>query len=247
MTTWKKISGFDGPRTLYQERGNSPDNLGRFCVQPLNQEESEKIVHVLGRAFKACLPGSAVSAFRFTLQSSLPHENAEGDSREKTLLRELSRTLPELRLSSAASFPLHGRAKKFGGCLIRAEDLRFGSATRLFSEQLALATLLYGETIDLEIQVEWGKGELPAAPPPGEPRKKGWTYLPRLYTPVRSFRFEQIEGDLPSISSQRHLLIEILTDGSISPEDALRRAFRFVPLQPHRRPTQSDASFLNAV
>lgn len=123
--------------------------------------------------------------------------------------------LQELRMLSAGCFPLNGHLRISGPGIIRATDLRFGVAVQILPANFLLIQLQPGELLELDILVEWGKGEYLVSETVNQKIPRGWIPLNRNHSPIRKIRTEMV-GNLA--------IAEITTDGSITPEDAIRQA-----------------------
>jgi DNA-directed RNA polymerase subunit alpha len=84
--------------------------------------------------------------------------------------------------------------------------------------------LRHDEILELDFLLSWGKGEVLAEKgrDPGLPR--GWIPLSRSHSPVRRIDLNTVPIEEGPHHGSEQLIAEITTDGSVSPEDALRRA-----------------------
>ena len=215
MATWRKVVGCNGTWPLYLDRDDFNTKFGRFSIQAMSKDEQEweRMISLLLKALKECLPGAAVSAYRVRLHAY----GVEDSNRVKSITEELRTKLQDLRLITAGCFPLNGSLRISGPGLVRGSDLDFGIPVQILHEDFFLTQLLPGEILDLEIKVEWGKGEVRASDLVVQNLPRGWSSLDRNHSPVRKMKTNRV-------------YFEIATDGSITPDDAVRRvSFKLPP------------------
>jgi DNA-directed RNA polymerase subunit alpha len=229
MTTWKKVTG-NGDWLLFVDKVENSPQFGRFCIQPLQEGTASIVGKSLVTSFTENLSGAAVSALNLRFYRE-PGVNA---SRESVVLKQLTDSLEKLRLVSAGCFPLTGKTKKRGPCFVLSSDVTFNAPVRIVSSTPSLALLEPGETLELHFLVQWGKGKMTAEQAVEPKLPQGWKSLSRNHSPVRDVRFDVALIDVGGSSGNEQLIVEVTTDGSLSPEDAIRRAGQLVrfPHQP---------------
>lgn len=228
MTSWKKVMGNSANWPLYFDREGFTPRFGRFCIQPLDRGAGAALADSLRRALAESLPGAAASALRFRLI----REHGTEPARESALLAQLTRWLQELRVTSAAQFPLTASIRKRGPFWLSASELSFSAPVQIISSDTASIELRSGEALELDFMLNWGKGEIPAEKAIDEGLPRGWLALSRSHSPVRKMRLNTATIEVGQHRGSEQLIAEITTDGSIAPEDALRRAGHHVMLPP---------------
>jgi DNA-directed RNA polymerase subunit alpha len=176
-------------------------------------------VGLLNNALKENFYGSAVTAFRLKLKK----EGTENPAREIAIIKELQVRLQGLRLTSAGCYPMNGSLKITGPGMVRATHLNFGVAVQLLPKDLLLIQLLPGEFVELDILVEWGKGELSVSERENKKIPRDWVQLNCNHSPVRQIRTKLVEVTSEALSIIQQVIAEIETDGSITPQDAVRK------------------------
>ena len=211
---------------LYVDKEGCTSQFSRFCIQPLDRDASNALADSLRRALVESLPGAAVSGLRFRLV----REQGADPQRESALLLHLMKWLQELRIMSPAQFPLTGAIRKCGPFWLTESELIFSAPVRITSAATAPIELRNGETLELDFMLRWRKGEISADKVREEGLPKGWIPLSSSHSPVRSMRFNTVTIEVGPHLGREQLIAEITTDGSISPEDAFRRAGSHVVL-----------------
>jgi len=219
-------SGTNWP--LYVDKEDFTPQFGRFCIQPLERGVGSVLADSLRRALLESLPGAAVSAMRFRLF----RDHGADSVRESALLTQLTKWLQEVRVTSAAQFPLAASVRKRGPFWISGSELKFIAPARVISTDTTPVELRSGETLELDLLFNWGKGEVPAEKVRDESLPRGWVPLSRSHSPVRKVRLTTASIEIGQHRGHEQVIAEIMTDGSISPEDALRRASSHAILPP---------------
>ena len=154
-------------------------------------------------------------------------------ARESALLAQLSKWLRELRVTSAARFPLMATVRKCGPSCLSSSEIKFSAPSRIISSDASPIEIRKGETLEIDFLLSWGKGKVPAEKARlSEDHPRGWVALDRSHSPVRRMRLDTVVIEVGQFSGCEQVIAEITTDGSISPEDALRRAGNYIKLPP---------------
>lgn len=218
----------NGDWPLYADKEGQSSQFCRFCIQPLQKGAGAVLGRSLFTSFTENLAGAAVSALRFRLQRD-PGVNA---SREGIVLGQVIDALEKLRLVSAGRFPLTGTVKKRGPCVVVPAEITFSNPAQIVSAAPLLASLEAGETLEINFIVQWGKGKV-SSEQASEGLPQGWVRLSRNHSPARCISIDVAPIEVGTHKGDEQLIIEVTTDGSISPEDAIRRAGQQIKL-PHR-------------
>ena len=219
MATWKKVMG-NGDWPLYTDKEEKSPQFGRFCIRPLQRGIGAIVGKLLAASFAENLAGAAVSALRFRFH----REPGVNTSRESIVFRQICDSLEKLRLVSAGRFPLTGAVKKRGPCIVLPSDLTFSTPVQITSSSPALASLEAGETLELNFVVQWGRGKVTSEHSSERALPQGWVSLSRSHSPVRHIKIDIAQVEVGANQGDEQLIVEVTTDGSLSPEDAIRRA-----------------------
>ena len=231
MTTWSKVMG-GGDWPIWFERESLTSRFGRFCIQPLHRGFGKTLIEPLRRALFDTLPGAAVSGARICLKSAILHAPA----RQSLIISQITTALSEFRLTSAAKFPLLGKARLSSPRSLQIDDFQFGVPVHILTVPRTLPKLQAAETLELDFLIHWGRGTMPD----NIELPRGWIRLPRKYSPVLQISLHNHLIEFGPLAGGEQLIIEITTDGSLAPEDALRRATQHVKRVPW--PTKSALS-----
>jgi DNA-directed RNA polymerase subunit alpha len=192
---------------------------GRFIIEPLESGFGITLGNALRRVLLSSLPGAAVAAVKIEgVQhefSTLPHikEDTIGFllNVKEIRLRPLSERSGKLTLDIAGEGP------------ICAGDIQPSADFEVVNPELHLATLDSAKAkLEVEFYVEQGKGYKPAEQGNGLPI--GTLPVDAIFTPIRRVNFTVEKTRVGQESNYDRLLLEVWTDGTISPEDAVAQA-----------------------
>lgn len=197
----------------------SRDNFGRFAARPLERGFGITLGNSLRRVLLGYLPGAAVTRVRIDgIQhefSPIPHVKED--------VQEFLLNVKELRL-----VPLSGQPGKLileveGEGQVCAADIKPSVDFNIANPELYLATLDSPEArLYVEFDVEIGQGYKQAESSGNLP--VGTIPVDAIFTPIRKVNFTVEPIHAGRESSHQQLLLEIWTDGTISPSEAISRS-----------------------
>jgi DNA-directed RNA polymerase subunit alpha len=198
---------------------HTSDDLGRFQVEPLERGFGLTLGNALRRVLLSSLPGAAVTQVKV---DGVYHEFATvpGVKEDTT---ELVLNLKQLRLKSFSDQPAQLRLMASGPGIITASDLIYPSEIEIVNPELYIASLDNAEArLELELTVEKGIGYL--ASDGREAPALGVIPVDAIFTPVRRVNYQVENTRVGARTDLDRLIIEIQTDGTLAPMDALVQA-----------------------
>lgn len=198
----------------------STRNYGRFVVSPLESGYGLTLGNALRRVLLSSLPGASVTSIRV---SDVHHEfSAIPDVRED--MTQLILQVKQLRLilhhdveSARLRLDHHGEGT------VTAADIRCPPEVQIVNPDLYLFTVDSSNAhLEMELEVRSGRGYSPA-----EERGRlpiGELPVDAIFSPVRRVHFEVERARVGQRTNYDKLIIEIWTDGTIRPQDALAQA-----------------------
>ncbi len=197
----------------------SRDNFGRFLAQPLEKGFGVTLGNSLRRVLLNYLPGAAVTRVRMEgIQhefSTIPH--AQEDVPEFLL------NVKELRLIPLSDQPAKLILEIEGEGRVCAADIKPSTDFEVANPELYLATLDSPEAkLYAEFDVEVGEGYRQAEP--SGDLSVGTIPIDATFTPIRKVNFAVEPIHIGKESSHQQLYLEVWTDGTISPSEAISRS-----------------------
>ena len=197
----------------------STNDYGRFVAEPLESGFGTTLGNALRRVLLSSLPGAAVTWVRI---DGVQHEfSTMAHVKEDTI--EFLLNVKELRLRALSDRPGRLFLDVTGGGEVTAADIRPTADYEIVNPQLHLATLDSAEArLSVEFNVEQGTGYLQAAPRNGLPI--GVLPLDAIFTPVRKVNYRVEATRVGQAINYDRLVLEVWTDGSLSPADAVNES-----------------------
>jgi DNA-directed RNA polymerase subunit alpha len=198
---------------------NETQDYGRFQIEPLERGFGVTLGNALRRVLLSSLPGAAVTAVRV---DSVYHEfdTLPGVKEDTT---ELILNLKQLRVKSHTDQPVSVRLMATGPGVVTASDLIYPADVEIANPELHIATLDDPDSrLELELTVEQGTGYLPSDG--REPPTLGVIPVDAIFTPVRRVNYSVDTTRVGARTDLDRLVIEVSTDGTIRPTDALAQA-----------------------
>lgn len=207
------MSGLVVPRIECVE---SRDNFGRFLAEPLEKGFGITLGNVLRRVLLGYLPGAAVTQVRIEgIQhefSTIPHV------KEDTL--DFLLNVKALRLRPLFDRPGTLMLEMEGERQVCAADIKPSTDFEIVNPELYLATLDSPEArLYVELDIELGVGYEQAGSSNNLPI--GTIPVDAIFTPIRKVNFTIEPTHIGQETSRERLYLEVWTDGTISPTDAI--------------------------
>ena len=197
----------------------SSQNYGRFIIGPLESGYGITLGNALRRVLLSSLPGAAVTSIRI---SGIHHEFSP-ISHIKEDTTALILNVKQLRLKLQGDESARLRVEIQGEGEITAGDIECPPHVEIVNPDLHLLTADSSEAeLDMELVVERGKGYSPA-----EERGKlpiGEIPVDAVFSPIRKANFAVERARVGQMTNFDRLIMEIWTDGTIEPEEALSNA-----------------------
>lgn len=221
------LKGFKRPKKIeYYTELNTP-NYGKFIAEPFERGFATTLGNSLRRTLMSSIEGSAISAIRI---EGVTHEFSyiEGIS------EDVSRIILNLKQVRIKYEPEDKDMNKIihielkGAGYFKAGDLAVDSSIEIMNPDLLIATLNEDANLVMDIEIQRGKGYYPAEEKKKDIEVLGTIPIDSLFSPIQKVLFEISETRVAQRSDYEKLTLEIWTDGSISPEDALAHAAKIL-------------------
>lgn len=194
-------------------------NYGRFAISPLEPGYGVTLGNALRRVLLSSLQGAAVSSVRI---SGVHHEFSDIPNVREDMTA-LILNLKQLRVKLHQNESARLRVEVRGEGEVTAGDLEVPPYVEIVNPDLYLLTGDSADTeLDMELLVEVGRGYSPAEDRGNLPI--GEVPIDAIFSPVQKASFRVERARVGQMTDYDKLIIEITTDGIISPHDALREA-----------------------
>ncbi|MEO5930152.1 MAG: DNA-directed RNA polymerase subunit alpha [Candidatus Kapaibacterium sp.] len=213
------------PERVQVDDSTRNETFGRFVLQPLEEGYGATIGNAFRRVLLASIPGCAISAVR--IDGAL-HEfqTIEGVSED---MAEIVLNLKEIRIkqldkkATKIAFTVTGPADFTGQDIQNAtEDFQ------ILNPEHHIATLSDGVTLNVELRISRGKGYVPSEENYQPDQPIGTIAIDSIFTPILNVRYFVEPTRVGQKTDYEKLTLEITTDGSITPEEALATAAKIL-------------------
>lgn len=193
---------------------------GKFVFEPLDRGQGLTVGNALRRVLLANLKGSAVTSVRI---AGVTHEFATIPGVREDVLDILLNLKQVVLRSYGKESPQIGRLFLRGPVTVKSGDLELSPEVEVINPEQYIATLSAEATLEMEIKVEQGKGYQPVERNRDESSALDFMQIDAVYMPVRKVNYsveETLIGGMPTDT----LMLEVWTNGSLTPQEALGQA-----------------------
>jgi DNA-directed RNA polymerase subunit alpha len=196
----------------------SEDNrYGKFIVEPLERGYGITVGNALRRILLSSLPGVAVTSIKIdgVLHEFSTIPGVKEDVTEIMLaLKELS-----AEIDGEGSRTLKIEAQGEG--IITGKDIICPPDVEILSKDLCIATLDTNAKFNMEINIDKGRGYVPAENNKTENMPIGVIPVDSIYTPVEKVSYKVENTRVGQITDYDKLIFEVWTNGSINPQEGI--------------------------
>jgi len=212
------------PRRLAADTETLTERYGRFSAQPFERGFGTTVGNSLRRALLSSIEGAAVTAVKI-----------EGVEHEFSSIRGVVEDAADVILNlKQVPFMLHGnepktlRISKTGPGEVTAGDIEGDADVEVLDPALHLATLSADGSLNIEMRLKRGRGYVSADRNFDEDLSLGYIPIDSVHTPVKKVNYTVDAARLGQNTEYDKLSIEVWTDGSVKPDDAIGLAAKLI-------------------
>ena len=211
------LRSFEIPKKLECDEESLTETYGKFVAEPFERGYGVTIGNSLRRVLLSSLEGAAVTSIKidgvsheFTTIPGIMEDVAQIVLNVKNLvLRSHTRTIKMLTLEVS------------GKKAITAKDIVTDDTVEIINPDLHIATLTKNVPFRMELEVQKGRGYVPADRNKKEGQPIGIIAVDSIFTPVRRVNFHVEDTRVGQMTDYDRLTVEVWTNGSITPKDAM--------------------------
>jgi DNA-directed RNA polymerase subunit alpha len=190
----------------------------KFAIEPLEPGFGYTLGNSLRRTLLSSIPGAAITQIKI---DSVLHEfsTIEGVTEDVT---DVVLNLKELVIKSENDDATTVHLRVTGPTDVTAGDVELPTGVEILNPAQHIATLNKKATLSMELRVEQGRGYRAATTAPKE--AIGTIPVDALFSPVRRVTYEVEPTRVEQMTNYDRLILDVETDGSMSPRDALSSA-----------------------
>ena len=208
------------PQKIQLEEKTASDYYGKFIAEPYESGYGHTVGNSLRRILLSSMEGAAVTAVRI---AGAVHEfSAVPNVREDVINILLNFKHLRVKMEGKNREYLQLHASKPG--VVTAADIEEVDGVEIINKDLVLATLEAGGKLEIEIEVSRGKGYMPGEELAKVQRPAGFIAVDALFSPIVKVHYDVEPARVGQKTDYDRLILEITTDGTLSPARALHRA-----------------------
>jgi DNA-directed RNA polymerase subunit alpha len=216
----KAMKDFQIPMRVEVDKDTQSSTFGRFTTEAFERGFGTTIGNALRRILLSSLTGAAVTTVKI---EGVVHEfsTISGVTEDVT---SIILNIKGLRLALHTDKPKTIRLKKKGPGEAKGSDVLHDAEVMILTPDLHIATLDKDATLDIEMTVKHGRGYVPAERNKEEGLPIGVIAIDSVFSPIKRVNFHVENSRVGRMTDYDKLAMEIWTDGTISPRDALSNA-----------------------
>jgi DNA-directed RNA polymerase subunit alpha len=218
------LKGFKRPSKITFEHDELQPNYGRFIAEPFEKGYGLTIGNSLRRVLLSSIEGAAITAIKI---EGVPHEFFTIPGVYEDVTRIIL-NMKKLRFKYAGELQKVLHIKKSGPGELRGEDFGGDPEIEVMNADQLIATLNDSGEIDMEVQIERGRGYVPAEVNKSNTETVGVIPIDSIFSPIKKVNVKVEDTRVGQRTDFDKLILEIWTDGSISPDDALAHAAKII-------------------
>jgi len=210
--------GLELPNRVIPEReGADPNTYGKFSIEPFERGFGATVGNSLRRVLLSSLEGSAVTRVKI---QGVQHEFTAipGVVEDVT---EICLNVKSLIVRNRSATPKVIRIEKHERGVVTARDISCDEQVEIYNKELVIATMTDDVAFQIEMNVENGRGYIPASEHYDQEPELGVIPLDAIFSPVQRVRYRIEETRVGQRTNYDRLILEIWTDGTITPDNAL--------------------------
>lgn len=197
-------------------------DYGQFEISPLEQGYGPTLGNALRRVLLTSLPGAAATGVKI---SGVKHQFSTLSGVKEDVV-EFLLNLKKVRFTYGGEKPVKATLSVKGAGDVKAKDIKVPATVKIANPEIVLATLGKGAKIDAQVEIEVGTGYSAAE----DRERQGIGHIPldASFSPITRVNYKVEETRVGRLTNYDKLILEIWTDGTMTPKDALTEAAKIL-------------------
>lgn len=212
--------GFQLPQKIKFDEDTLSQTFGRLVAEPFERGYGITVGNALRRVLLSSITGAAVTAIKI---KGVLHEFSSIDGVKEDVV-DIILNVKKIRLRIQGDGKKTGTIAEKGPKVVTAGDIKTDGSVEILNPDLPIATLDKGATLEMELFMSTGKGYVPAEVNKEADYPIGVIAVDSLFSPVKKVNFWVEKARVGRSTDYDKLIMEITTDGSITPERAISEA-----------------------
>jgi DNA-directed RNA polymerase subunit alpha len=215
------------PQRLEIDRDSHSPSYGKFVCQPLERGFATTIGNSLRRVLLSAIQGAAITSVK--IDGALHEFSTLPGILED--VNEIILNLKEVRLKLNTADARLVRIDKRAVGPVTAGDIITDGSVEVMNPEKHICTITGEGSFTAELDVRWGKGYVPAERNKTEEQSIGTIPIDSVFTPIRRVKVITSQTRVGQQTDYDKLTLEVHTDGSVRPEDAVSYAAKILKEQ----------------
>ena len=215
------------PKALQVESETLTDYYGKFTCEPLERGFGVTIGNSLRRVLLSSLQGTAITAVR--IDGALHEFTTIPDVAED--VTDIILNLKELVFKSSTSRAQILRLERDSAGTVTARDIQASDTIQILNPDHPIATVSKGGKLSMELTLAAGRGYVPADRNKQVNMPLGTIPIDSLFSPIRKVNYTVTNARVGQITDYDKLTLEVWTNGSVRPDDAVAYAAKILKEQ----------------
>ncbi|MBI2080886.1 MAG: DNA-directed RNA polymerase subunit alpha [candidate division NC10 bacterium] len=220
----QKFKGFQKPKRLECELETLTSTYGKFIAEPLERGFGLTLGNSLRRVLLSSIEGAAVTHLRvpgvFHEFSSIPGVKED--------ITDIVLNVKGLRFKMFVDHPKTLTLKAAGPGEVRASQIVADADVEILNPEWYIASLDKDGRLEMELEVQRGRGYTPAERNKREGQAVDVIAVDAIFSPIRRVNFQVEDTRVGQATDYNRLILEVWTDGSVLPQDALAYAAKIL-------------------
>ena len=224
------LKGFKRPKGITFEHSEVTPDCGTFVAYPFERGYGTTIGNTIRRVLLSAIQGYAISAVKITSydEEGTPHmissefepipHVVEDTPEIINNLKKIRLKLPDDVDQETVVIECKGPSKITGATLGK------GTNIEVLNKNEKIATLSKKANFDMELQIDLGRGYVPAEVNEKYIEVVGTIPIDAMFSPIRRVKFQTTDTRVGQRNDYDKLVLQVWTDGTIAPEDAVAEA-----------------------
>lgn len=220
---WRELIS---PKSLQVDQETLTDNYGKFVAEPLERGFGVTLGNSLRRVLLSSIQGAAITAAKiegalheFTTLSDVVEDVTDIILNFKEVILKLDDYRPGAR---SLKIDIQGPAE------VKARDIQTPPSVTVLNPDQHIATLMDNGRLQVELTAHSGRGYVPADRKVFGPFSTGTIPVDALFSPIRKVNYLVTNARVGQVTDYDKLTIEVFTDGSVKPDDAVAFAAKIM-------------------
>jgi DNA-directed RNA polymerase subunit alpha len=216
----KRLGKFELPSKLTKVEDGATPTYAKFIAEPFEAGYGHTVGNSLRRVLLSSIEGAAISSIKI---EGVNHEFQSIDNVVEDVT-EIVLNLKKILIVSHKRDTLSLSIKVTRSGAVTAADIQADANITIVNPEQVICTLDSKRTFEAEIEIKTGRGYCPGDQNKKEEQPIGVIPIDSLFSPVKLVKYAVENTRVGQITDYDKLILEIWTDGRITPDDALKQA-----------------------